>query len=197
MDWTDRAGSPPETCPELPPWAQVGPRRRAHIARVTALLDEWARALALDPAEAQAWHDAGRWHDALRDAPENELRRWAASPAAGVTNVDSLPAEMLHGPAAAACLAAQGERRTELLDAIRWHTVGHARWGRGGRALYMADYLEPGRKFSPADRAFLAGHVATDFDGVFRQVVRQRLDWSLREGKALFPETVALWNAVR
>jgi 2-amino-4-hydroxy-6-hydroxymethyldihydropteridine diphosphokinase len=61
----------------------------------------------------------------------------------------------------------------------------------------MADYLEPGRRFSPADRAFLASHVATDFNGVLRQVVRQRLDWSLREGKALFPETVALWNVLQ
>ena len=40
-------------------------------------------------------------------------------------------------------------------------------------------------------------HLAHDFDGVFRQVVRMRLEWTLREGKGLFPEAVALWNAVR
>ena len=34
-------------------------------------------------------------------------------------------------------------------------------------------------------------------DGVFRQVVRMRLEWTLREGKELFPEAVDLWNAVR
>src|ERR1035441_7756540 len=28
-----------------------------------------------------------------------------------------------------------------------------------------------------------------DFDGVFRQVVRMRLEWTLREGKPLFPES--------
>ena len=33
-------------------------------------------------------------------------------------------------------------------------------------------------------------------DGVFRQVVRQRLEWSLREGNQLYPETVSLWNDV-
>ena len=70
-------------------------------------------------------------------------------------------------------------------------------WTRTGRALYMADFLEPGRQFARADRAFLADHLVHDFDGVFRQVLRMRIEWTVREGKALFPETVALWNLVR
>ena len=102
-----------------------------------------------------------------------------------------------HADPAATLLARNGETRTELLDAIRWHTLGSAAWGRVGRALYMADFLEPGRKFAAADRAFLAAHVPSDFDAVFRQVVRMRLEWSLREGKELFPQAVTLWNAVR
>jgi hypothetical protein len=62
--------------------------------------------------------------------------------------------------------------------------MGSAGWDRVGRALYMADFLEPGRNFMRADRAFLAEHLPHDFDGVFRQVVRMRLEWTLREGKA-------------
>jgi hypothetical protein len=53
----------------LPSWAQVTEKRRAHIARVTALLDDWAGPLGLSAAERQAWHDVGVLHDALRDAP--------------------------------------------------------------------------------------------------------------------------------
>ena len=174
----------------LPEWACVTERRLEHIARVTDLLDEWSSALRLARDEAQAWHDAGRFHDALRDAPEPELRRLAGDPA-GYT------LEMLHGPAAAARMAKDGEARSELLDAVRFHTVGSATWGRLGKALYMADYLEPGRKFSRADRAYLASQVPHDFDATFRQVLRNRLEWSLREGMRLFPEAIALWNLVR
>jgi 2-amino-4-hydroxy-6-hydroxymethyldihydropteridine diphosphokinase len=175
---------------ELPAWARVTEKRREHIQRVTALLDEWADKLSLPAAERIAWHDAGRYHDALRDAPDALLRQLAgASP--------DYPLEMLHGPAAAEQLRRDGERRTELLDAVRFHTVGSAQWGRLGRALYMADYLEPGRKFSRADRAYLAAQVPHDFDATFRQVVRARLEWSLREGMSLYPETVVLWNSVR
>jgi HD superfamily phosphohydrolase YqeK len=164
---------------ELPAWARVSAKRVAHIGRVTALLDEWARGLALPPAEARAWHDAGVFHDALRDAPEHELRDLARDRSDYTT-------EMLHGPAAAARMAADGETRPELLDAVRFHTVGSPSWGRLGRALYMADYLEPGRKFSRRDRAYLAAQVPHDFDATFRQVLRARLEWSLREGLRLF-----------
>jgi HD superfamily phosphohydrolase YqeK len=173
----------------LPDWAIVVAKRRAHIDRVTHLLDTWAAAMHVSPAEAQAWHDAGRWHDALRDADEATLRT--------ATNDGASPVGTLHGPAAALRLAQEGEDRAELVDAIRWHTLGNAAWGRIGRALYMADYLEPGRPFAQAERAFLAAHVVLDFDGVFREVVRHRLAWTVREGKALFPETVALWNTLR
>ncbi|MBC7790598.1 MAG: hypothetical protein H7Z74_11680 [Anaerolineae bacterium] len=174
---------------ELPPWAEVSGSRRQHIERVTSLLLKWARALRLESETAAMWRDAGLWHDGLRNADEQTLRT--------LTSDEVLPAELLHGPAVAKKLELAGERRAELLDAIRWHTVGHATWGQTGRALYMADFLEPGRKFARADRHFLAEHVVHDFDGVFRQVVRQRIEWAVREGHGIYPETVELWNSVR
>lgn len=175
----------------LPTWAQVSEKRHKHIARVTALLDEWALAMRLSPAEVQAWHDAGRWHDALRDAPETELRALTADgPFAAA------PVAVLHGPAAASRLERDGEKRAGVLLAVKWHTVGNPEWDRTGRALFMADFLEPGRSFMQADRTFLSAQLPRDFDGVFRQAVRMRIEWTLREGKALFPETVALWNSV-
>lgn len=173
----------------FPAWAEVGERRRAHIERVTGLLDRWAAQLKLPEEEALAWHDVGVLHDALRDAPEDRLRELAGPVA--------LPLDVLHGPAAANLLERTGERRESVISAVRWHTVGNPDWDHTGRALYMADFLEPGRRFLAADRAFLADHLPHDFDGVFRQVVKMRLEWTLREGKALFPEAVGLWNSVR
>lgn len=182
--------------PVMPSWAQVGEKRLSHISRVTALLDQWAHELNLTRADAQAWHDAGRWHDALRDAPEHELRALTA----GGPFADA-PTSVLHGPAAAAMLERDAESSAPVLRAVllavRWHTLGNPAWDRTGRALFMADFLEPGRGFMQADRAFLVSALHADFDGVFRQVVRMRLEWTLREGKALFPESVGLWNSVR
>jgi 2-amino-4-hydroxy-6-hydroxymethyldihydropteridine diphosphokinase len=174
---------------ELPPWARVKPGRATHIARVTDLLARWAKSMSLDTETAAAWRDAGRCHDALRDAPEPELR--------AMLDDYTTPAALLHGPAAAKQLAADGERRHDVLEAIAHHTVGHPAWGRTGRALYMADYLEPGRPFARAERAVLAAAVPGDFDVTFREVLRQRVEWALREGHGLHPQTAALWNAIR
>jgi predicted HD superfamily hydrolase involved in NAD metabolism len=179
----------PSSTMALPDWAQVTEKRRGHIVRVTTLLDTWATAMRVDDEERSAWHDAGLWHDALKDAPEEEQR--------ALVGASSFEPAMLHGPAAAALLEGRGERRRDVLDAIRFHTVGSTSWARTGRALYMADFLEPGRNFSHADRGFLARQVPHDFAGVFRQVVRMRIEWTVREGHTIFPETVQLWNAVR
>jgi 2-amino-4-hydroxy-6-hydroxymethyldihydropteridine diphosphokinase len=174
---------------DLPPWAVVGEKRRAHIARVMALLDHWARAIKLDERERASWRDAGRLHDALRNAPEPTLRR--------LTGDHITAAPLLHGPAAALKLETEGERRADVLEAIRWHTVGNKDWARTGRALFMADFLEPGRKFDREIRAELAAEVPEDFDGTFRRVVQNRIAWTLREGRPLDAATSRLWDSVK
>ena len=142
--------------------------------------------MSVGESETAAWRDAGLWHDALRDATDEELRRLAP-------DLD-LPTPLLHGPAAAARLEADGERRGAVLEAVRWHTVGCARWDRTGRALYLADFLDPDRPVDRRKRAELAARVPEHFDDVFREVVRMRLEWALREGKRIFPQTTTLWN---
>lgn len=173
---------------DLPVWAQVSKGRRRHIARVTALLAQWADAMGLSAAERQAWVDAGRYHDALRDAPVDELRALAGS---SVTEV-----ELLHGPAAATKLERDGEIRRNLLDAIRYHSIGWKGWDNVGRALYMADYLEPGRTFDLERRTRIAATVPRDFDAAFREVVTVRMEYAREHGYTEFPESVELLQQV-
>lgn len=172
----------------LPPWAQVSAARRAHIERVVALIDRWAMALRLPPAERARWSRAAWLHDALRDAPEAELKRWAPGLAA--------PVELLHGPAAASRGGSEGETDRGVLDAVRYHSVGSDGWDAVGRALYCADFLEPGRTFDVEARAALAEQFPDDPDGVFRDVVRARLLWLIRSGWPLPEMTVRLWNSL-
>jgi HD superfamily phosphohydrolase YqeK len=155
---------------------------------VTALLAEWADAMALAPEERQSWIDAGRYHDALRDAPVETLRALAGL---GLEEV-----ELLHGPAAAARLERDGETRRGLLDAIRYHSIGSKHWDRVGKALYMADYLEPGRTFDLERRALLAQRVPRDFDAAFREVVRARMAYARENGFTEYPESVELLESV-
>jgi 2-amino-4-hydroxy-6-hydroxymethyldihydropteridine diphosphokinase len=175
----------------LPDWAQVSKGRRKHIVRVTTLLATWAEAMRLPEDERATWIDAGRLHDALRDAPAAELCALAGTSLAEVDEV-----ELLHGPATAAKLERDGETRRNLLDAIRYHSIGWTGWDRVGRALYMADYLEPGRTFDQERRAQLSVMVPDDFDAAFREVVRARMTYAREQGYTEYPESVALLESV-
>ncbi|HEV8400463.1 MAG TPA: HD domain-containing protein [Gemmatimonadales bacterium] len=160
----------------LPAWAQVTPARQQHVERVVGLLRGWADAMKVAAPERERWIRAGWLHDALRDAPLNDL--------------------MAHGPAAADRAAQDGERDRGVLDAVRYHTIGYAGWDDVGRMLYLADFLEPGRDFDSDGRRELAARVPREGDVVLREVARRRLEWVLRSGWPLAPETVAFWNAL-
>jgi HD superfamily phosphohydrolase YqeK len=172
----------------LPPWAVVTPRRAAHVARVVALLVQWGVMLRLPDDEARRWRRAGWLHDALRDAPVEEMRRWAPE-------IDG-PVELRHGPAAAARAQLEGEDDADVLSAVRWHSVGWDGWGGTGRALYCSDFLEPGRDFDRDGRAVLARAFPDDPDAVLRAVVQRRLDYAVAQGWTLPPESLAFRKAV-
>jgi 2-amino-4-hydroxy-6-hydroxymethyldihydropteridine diphosphokinase len=173
---------------ELPDWARASEKRRAHIGRVAALMGEWADALGLSDDERTRWLATGWLHDVLRESPPDELR--PLLPEA----FRSLPGKLLHGPAAAERLA--GEADPEMLDAIRYHTLGSSRFGTLGRALYLADFLEPGRRYTPEWTASLRARMPGEMDEVLREVVRARVSHVKESGSTLHPETQAFHEQV-
>jgi len=174
---------------ELPEWSVARPGRREHIGRVVALLEEWASELRLADAERDRWRAAGYLHDALRDAPPAELRRL-------VPDSGDVPDALLHGPAAAERLRRDGVGDEELLEAVAYHTIGDPGFGTLGRALYAADFLEPGRTFLVERRAELRARAPEELDGVVRDVARERIRDQIARGLPLNARTVAFWNTL-
>jgi HD superfamily phosphohydrolase YqeK len=174
----------------LPEWAVAGPGRRAHMQRVAGLLGSWAGELGLDEGEALRWRAAGWLHDALRDAPGEDLRPLVPP------GERTLPPKLLHGPAAAARLREAGVSDEELLEAVARHTIGSAALGRLGRALYAADFLEPGRTFLEDWRGDLRARMPHELRSVVREIVRARIDNLLRQDQTVLEETLGFWNAL-
>lgn len=175
---------------ELPTWAEASAERRAHMGRVADLLEEWATSLDLGAREKTRWRAAGVLHDTLRDADFDALRPLVA------TEMRGLPGKMLHGPAAAARLRDDGVEDEALLLAVAWHTLGHPALDRLGRALYMADYLEPGRSYDPDRLASLRSRVPAELDDVLRVVASERIQRSIDRGHPLLEPTTAFWNGL-
>ncbi len=172
----------------LPPWAVVTSKRADHVCRVVALLEEWARVGGVRKLVRDRWVRAGWLHDALRDADEATLRELLP----GVD--DAMP--FLHGQAAAVMARREGENDESVLDAVRWHTMGCADWDDTGRALYAADFLEPGRKFLVEERAALASRWPEDPVGTLREIVRLREQHQADKGRISHPISVTFRLAV-
>ena len=128
------------------------------------------------PPERRRWLAAAWLHDALRDA---RLRDGAS-----------------HGAAAAERAARDGETDRGVLDAVRYHSVGYAGWDDVGKMLYLADYLEPGRKGRRKERARLAKRVPRERDAVLREVVARQLREQVTAGRPIDPLTLAFWNSL-
>lgn len=174
----------------LPEWANAGPERYAHMQRVANLLGDWADALGLNKEDGIRWRAAGYLHDALRDASADELRPLVPD------ELRNLPPKLLHGPAAAALLRKDGVEDEAFLRAVAYHTLGHPELDELGRALFIADYIEPGRRYEPERLAALRARMPAAIDDVLHEVLRARLDRLLRDGRPMRPETVAFWNVV-
>jgi HD superfamily phosphohydrolase YqeK len=172
----------------LPHWAIVTPERLEHIQRVAGLAAGWAERLGVPDSERNRWLRAVWLHDALRDAPAEELEKWAASTPG--------PPELRHGPASAARARAAGEDDRGVLDAVRYHSLGLAEWDMVGRILYCADYLEPGRTFERKMRAKLAERLPEDCAGVLREVARSRLIHIVESGWPILDPTLRFWNSL-
>ena len=174
----------------LPDWAVVDPRRRDHIARVAALVGAWADQHGLADTKKERWLKAAMLHDALRDAPPAELRAMVSQ------QFKDWPDLLLHGPAAAARLRSEGFVDEGILDAVTYHTVGHPSLDDAGRALYLADFLEPGRTFDPIGRATWRARMPHDMHNVLREVLAARIQHMIAEHRPLRSETLAFWNAL-
>jgi 2-amino-4-hydroxy-6-hydroxymethyldihydropteridine diphosphokinase len=175
---------------DLPAWAEATESRRAHLARVAALMGGWSEDLGLPEDERTRWAAAAWLHDALRDA-EPEKLRLRVPPA-----MSYLPGPLLHGPATAQRLREEGVTDEELLLALSYHTLGHPDLGTLGQALYCADFLEPGRDLLNDWRDALRARMPEELPHVIRELVAARIVHVVERGSPMRPETVAFWNSL-
>jgi len=173
---------------EFPRWAHILEERRPHVEGVAVLVTRWADEMAIPDDERTRWHRAVVLHDSLKDAPGDLLEEL-------VPDGWKVPS-LLHGPAAAVMAERDGETDNGVLDAVRYHSVGYARWERVGKILFLADFLEEGREFHSERHNQLSARVPTDLDTMLRIVTAERLSEVLTHDFPLLKETVEFWNSL-
>ena len=174
---------------ELPSWALMSQARRDHSERVARLMRKWANARGLRKADRARWSAAGFLHDALKGVPPRDLRKtYDLGP--------EWPDPVVHGPACAARLKREGVTDKGLLRAVAHHTTGHPGLGRLGCSLYIADYLDPGRKAGIHRRRGLRALMPGESDDVLAAVAASKIGTLLDRRLQIPPVTVEFWTEV-
>jgi len=108
-----------------------------------------APSLRADPRKAWV---AGLVHDLARDLPSAELLSLARRFGILVGAMEREAPELLHGPVGAELARRElGIDDLEVLDAVARHTVGGPDLSPLALTLYLADFVEPGRRFPGAE----------------------------------------------
>jgi 2-amino-4-hydroxy-6-hydroxymethyldihydropteridine diphosphokinase len=83
-----------------------------------------------------------------------------------------------------------------LLLAVAYHTLGHPNLDDAGKALYAADFLEPGRNLRNRWRGELRARMPMELEEVTREILAVRLGHLVKRNRPMQPETVAMWNSM-
>jgi len=95
---------------------------------------------------------AGLLHDYAKELSSQELLQIAKNNQLIVDEVEIIVPQLLHGPVGAYLLEQEmGVKNKDILQAVRFHTTGCYDMGTLSQILYIADIIEPNRKFPEVD----------------------------------------------
>lgn len=135
---------------------------------------------------------AGLLHDVCRELDRQEVLRRARMHGLKVSVLEeTYPVQLLHGPLAAAELAACAVS-PETLGAIARHTVGGPGMTLIERCVFVADAIEPQRSYEGVEEARrLAG---VSLDRALRLVVARDIERLRTRARDVHPDMTALWE---
>lgn len=101
--------------------------------------------------------------------------------------------ELWHAPVGAYLVEKEaGITDTEILDAIRYHTSGRPKMTKLEKVIYLADYIEPGRKFPGVEE--VREIAEKDLNKALIQSIQNSIIFLMKKNKRIFPLTFYTFN---
>ena len=132
---------------------------------------------------------AGILHDCAKKLSAEEMIRLCEKGDIPVTSVERKNPALLH--AGAGCVLANqryGITDEEILGAIRWHTTGKPGMTTMEKIVFIADYIEPGRKDLPGMDAIREA-AFRDLDEALVMILKNTLDYLESRDSEMDPMT--------
>ena len=160
-----------------------------HSMGVATMAVSLAKQLGYDEKKA---HLAGLLHDCARDWSAEELLCYAKENGIEINSFCANYPILLHAAVGASCAQDWGVDDSEVLAAIRNHTLGYPRMSLLEQITYVADKIESGRTYPGVDQ--LRQTVKEDFSQGLLAVTEQSISHILQKRQPLHPVTIDFWN---
>lgn len=138
---------------------------------------------------------AGLVHDCAKGYNKDELLNYAAQFGIILDNVTRKQGELLH-----AVVGAELAKREfhiedeEILNAIRFHTTGRANMTLLDKIIYLADYIEPNRKFQGVEA--LRQQALSNLDKATFMAANQTIAYIIFQNKLIHHDTISARNSL-
>lgn len=101
--------------------------------------------------------------------------------------------ELLHAPVGAYYLSTEiGICDQAILNGIRYHTTGRANMTLLEKIIYIADYIEPNRKFKGVEE--VRELVETNLNQALIMAIGNTIKFLVTKRQPVFPDTIAAYN---
>ena len=168
----------------------LSPKRYKHVMGVCDEAVKLAKAYGADEDKA---YIAALLHDCAKGFTEEEQFRLCSEYGVELDEISKKCPPVIHAP-----LGAEIARREyriddeEVLDAIRWHTVGRADMSLLEKIVYLADMIEPSRDFKGVNKIRKMAY--KDIDEALLMSFGQGLKYNVKKGAILHPKSLEAWN---
>ncbi|MCR4441253.1 MAG: bis(5'-nucleosyl)-tetraphosphatase (symmetrical) YqeK [Peptococcaceae bacterium] len=156
---------------------RLSPSRAAHSLRVVKTALKMADGKKVDKDKVYL---AALLHDYAKDLPPQELLAVARQNHLLTCQAEEMQPDLLHGPVGAwLCRNDLRVDDEEVLLAIHYHTTGRVNMSMLDIIIYLADLVEPGRKYQGVDKlrsvcaSDLARGMLCAFDSTIRYVLER------------------------
>lgn len=168
---------------------QMSAKRFIHVLGVEAAAVDLAEKYG---ASLEAASIAALCHDIAKERPDQEMKE--------LIKQSGFPSELMeygsniwHGPCAAEMVKKDYHLLDEdILNAIRYHTIGRSEMSLLEQVIYVADYIEPGRHFPGVEEARRLA--AENLQAAVSFETQQTLVYLIQTKKKIYPRAVATYN---
>jgi len=170
--------------------SRLSEKRYQHSVQVADTAQIMAEKFDLNSQKAYL---TGLLHDYARDMPFSELIEIAEKNQLMLHPLEKAVPELLHGPVGAFLLLRDmGVQDEEILNAVKHHTLGAVQMSDFEKVIYLADMIEPGRKYPGVEELRKLAYKNLDQAMLFG--LENTIKYCLEKKKILHPQTVEVRN---